>query len=163
MEQVSLGPDEDESAHTTGRRSGRSKHIEIITRGERRRSWTVEQKREIVAESFGSELTPTEVARKHAISSGQLYTWRRELVTGHGTQVTRAAPRFAQVELEAGPSLSNGSDVPPVDVRAVDAHAAPSRVDGLIEIVLPGGVMLRMDAHVDGRALRRILGALERR
>jgi transposase-like protein len=33
----------------------------------------VEQKREIVAESFGSELTPTEVARKHAISSGQLY------------------------------------------------------------------------------------------
>jgi transposase len=40
----------------------------------------LEQKREIVAESYGTELTPTEVARKHGISSGQLYTWRRELL-----------------------------------------------------------------------------------
>ena len=48
--------------------------MEIITRGERRRSWTLEQKREIVSESLGSELTPTEVARKHAIISGKLYT-----------------------------------------------------------------------------------------
>jgi transposase len=163
MEQFSPEPDGDESAHTTGRRSGRSKHVEIITRGERRRSWTVEQKRQIVAESFGSELTPTEVARKHAISSGQLYTWRRELLTAHGAQVSRAAPRFAQVERKPPPSLSDGSDMPPVAVRAVDAHVAPSHVDGLIEIMLAGGVVLRVDAHVDGRALRRILGALEGR
>jgi hypothetical protein len=60
MEHVSPGPDSDESAHTTGRKSGRSKRVEIITRGERRRSWTAEQKREIVAESFGPELTPTD-------------------------------------------------------------------------------------------------------
>jgi hypothetical protein len=52
----------DESAHTTGRKSGMR-----------------EEKREIVADSLGSELTPTEVARKHAISSGQLYTWRHRM------------------------------------------------------------------------------------
>ena len=28
--------------------------------------------------------------------------------------------------------------------------------------MLPGGVSVRVDAHVDGRALRRVLGALER-
>jgi len=39
--------------------------VEIITRGERRRRWTVEQKRDIVAKSYGPDLTPTEVARKH--------------------------------------------------------------------------------------------------
>jgi transposase len=161
MEQVSSAPDRDESAHTTGRKSGRSKQVEIITRGERRRSWSMEQKREIVAESFGPELTPSEVARKHAISSGQLYTWRRELLGAHSKQITRGVPRFAQVELEPAPLSTNGSGLPPVDVRAVDAHAALSHVDGLIEIVLPGGVVLRVDAHVDGRALRRILGALE--
>jgi hypothetical protein len=33
----------------------------------------------------------------------------------------------------------------------------------LIEIVLPCGVSLRVDAHVDGRALRRVLGALDGR
>jgi hypothetical protein len=31
----------------------------------------------------------------------------------------------------------------------------------LIEIVLPGGMVVRMDAHVDSRALRRVLGALD--
>ena len=42
------------------------------------RKWMLEQKREIVAESFGPELTATEVARKHGISSGQRYTWRQQ-------------------------------------------------------------------------------------
>lgn len=44
--------------------------VEVLVRAERRRSWTVEQKREIVSESLGSDLTPTEVARKHGISTG---------------------------------------------------------------------------------------------
>jgi hypothetical protein len=38
-----------------------------------------------------------------------------------------------------------------------------SRVEGLIEIVLPCGVSVRVDTHVDGHALRRVLGALEGR
>jgi hypothetical protein len=33
----------------------------------------------------------------------------------------------------------------------------------LIEIVLPGGTVVRVDAHVDVRALRRILGVLDGR
>ena len=74
MDEVHPVPLVDESAHTTGRRGARSGRVEVITRGERRRSWTVKQKQEIVAESLGADLTPTEVARKHAISSGQLYT-----------------------------------------------------------------------------------------
>jgi len=39
------------------------------------------------------------------------------------------------------------------------AMAAP-RAKGLIEIVLPGGTSIRVDAHVDDRALRCVLGAL---
>ena len=60
-----------ESSHTTGRMTGR-KSVEILVRADRRRSWSVEQKREIVAESLGPELTAAEVARKHGITSGQL-------------------------------------------------------------------------------------------
>jgi len=30
-------------------------------------------------------------------------------------------------------------------------------------VVLPGGVLVRMDPHVDGSALRRVLGVLEGR
>ena len=33
--------------------------------------------------------------------------------------------------------------------------------DGVIEIVLRSGVLVRVDAAVDGRALRRVLSALD--
>jgi transposase len=151
----------DESAHTTGRKSARNRPIEIITRGERRRSWTLEQKREIVAESLGSELTPTEVARKHAISSGQLYTWRQQLLSMPGAVIERAMPRFAEVEL--APASPGASQPAPICETAPPEPPAAVRTGGMIEIMLPSGVSLRVDAEVDGRALRRVLDALGRR
>src|SRR3954453_1026219 len=69
-----------ENAVTIDRRSARGARVEVITRGERRRSWTALQKREIVVESLSGELTPTEVARKHGIGSGLLYTWRQQFL-----------------------------------------------------------------------------------
>ena len=144
------------SAHTTGGKSARSQRIEIITRGERRRSWTLEQKREIVTESLGSELTPTEVARKHAISSGQLYTWRRQLLSMTGTAIERAVPRFAAVDL--APSSPGASEPAPIGETM-----AAERTRGMIEIMLPNGASVRVDAEVDGPALRRVLDAVGRR
>jgi transposase len=152
-------PEGDESAPTTGRRSARGQQVEIITRGERRRSWTPEQKREIVAESLGPELSPTEVARKHGISTGQLYTWRRELLSMPSAVTERAMPRFAEVELAPAPPGTPA----PADGHAPPGRPAPMRPGGMIEIVLPGGVSLRVDARVDGPALRRVLDALDRR
>jgi transposase len=67
MEEPFDVPSIDASAHTTSRRSARNLRVEVITRGERRRSWSAEQKDRIVAESLGPDLTPTEVARKHGI------------------------------------------------------------------------------------------------
>jgi transposase len=153
------GMDGDRSAPRTNRKSGRTTTVEIITRGERRRRWAPEQKREIVAESYGAELTPTEVARKHGISSGQLYTWRREMLGLRSAVVTRAAPRFVEVDV--------GGSTPP----ALNPAPAPDRTEqqpasgpvGRMEIVLPGGVAIRVDAEVDGDALRRVLAALGRR
>src|SRR6476659_5096334 len=71
-----------ESAHTTDRKSARNQRIELITRGERRRRWSVEQKREIAAESLEAGISPITVARRYGISSGLLYTWRRHLLEG---------------------------------------------------------------------------------
>jgi transposase len=151
--------DGDGSAHTTNRKSARSARVEIITRGERRRRWTLEQKREIVAESYGTELTPTEVARKHGISSGQLYTWRRELLEMRTAVLTRAVPQFAEVEV-AGAIPSATTSAPTSGTVERQAALHPS---GCIEIVLPGDVVVRVDAQVNGAALRRVLDALERR
>ena len=151
-------PEADESAHTTGRKSARNARVEIITRGERRRSWTLAEKQEIVAESLGPDLTPTEVARKHAISSGQLYTWRQQLLGVQTATFRRATPRFAEVELEPAPALPPPADPRPSETLPPAAPVASVRPAGLIEVVLPHGLVLRMDAHVDGRALRRVLG-----
>ena len=46
-----------EDTHTIGHKSARGPRVAFITRGERRRVWTPEQKREIVAESLGADLT----------------------------------------------------------------------------------------------------------
>ena len=145
------------SASTSGRRSARSGPIEIITRNARRR-WGLEQKREIVGESLGPGLTPTEVARKHEISSGQLYTRRRELLAMQTAMMTRSTPRFAEVETAAPPAQLVSTDLPLGG--AASLPSAPSRPGGLIEVVLPRGVVVRVDALVDASALRRVLDAL---
>src|SRR4051812_26836156 len=147
-----------EDAPTTGHKSARSARVELITRGERRRVWTPEQKREIVMESLGPELTPTEVARKYAISSGLLYTWRRQVLGGQMTGLVRSPPGFARVEvvpphLEALEPMAEPSIALPEPVL-------PPRPEGLIEIVLSDGVTLRVDAGVNAPALRRVLDAV---
>jgi len=152
--------DEAEDAHTIGLRSARSTRVEVLTGVERRRSWTVEQKRAIVGESLGPDLTPTEVARKYRISTGQLYTWRQQLVSFQCAQVTRAVAQFAPVDLAPPASTL---DPAPVALSAQASPSSPARAAGLIEILLPGGVLLRVDAEVDVRALRRVLGALAER
>ena len=162
MDHVLSAAEADQSARTSGPRSARSDRIEIVTRSERRR-WSLEQKREIVAESLGPGLTPTEVARKYAISSGQLCTWRRELLSVQTSIITRAAPRIAEVETEPALPQHVPAQSGPAAAHPPYTSAVPPRPEGLIELVMLSGVVVRMDAHVDGRALRRILGALEER
>jgi transposase len=150
-----------ESAHTTGRMGARSQRIEVITRGERRRRWSVEQKREIAAESLEAGISPITVARRYGISSGLLYTWRRHLLAGSLGTIARPVAEFARVEVMAGPA-------DPAPAPASPAQLAPpansmNHPDGMIEIALPGGVSVRVDAQVDGGALRRVLAALARR
>ena len=150
---------EAESAHTTGRMSARSQRIEVITRGERRRRWSVEQKREIAAESLEPGISPITVARRYGISSGLLYTWRRHLLEGSLGTASRPVAKFARVEVMAMPA-DPARAAPPA---AHPASGPMNHPDGLIEIALPGGVSVRVDAQVDSGALRRVLAALARR
>ena len=53
--------------------------VEVITGRERRRRWTEEQKRAIVAESLAPGAVVNAVARRSAICPGQIYRWRKEL------------------------------------------------------------------------------------
>ena len=132
----------------------------MITRGERRRRWTIEQKQTIAAQSLAPGASPTEVARQYGISSGQLYTWRHALLAAQPEAATHTTGRFARVELKATRTVERESqeaaiEAPsPIPQLLANPTAQPS---GRIEIVLADGTAVRMDAHVDEVALRRVL------
>jgi transposase len=119
--------------------------VEVITRAERRRRWSPEEKQAIVAESLAPGASATAVARKYGIGTRLLYKWRHA-VLGH--RAAEAAHLAAVDVVDAAPR---------VDGRvAVFSNKPP----GLIEIMLPGAVCVRVDATVDERALHRVLHAL---
>lgn len=53
--------------------------IEVMSGPERRRRWSADQKRAIVAEAFAPGASVSEVARRAEVVRGQIYRWRREL------------------------------------------------------------------------------------
>ena len=53
--------------------------------------------------------------------------------------------------------------IPPAAQPAAVPSGPMNHPDGMIEIALPGGVSVRVDAQVDSVALRRVLAALTRR
>lgn len=139
--------------------------IEVITRGERRRRWPIEEKRAIVAESLEPGTRPAEIIRKYGITSGQLYAWRQQLTRRVDVRPANARPSFARVELASGESRLQelpAAAVPAVATAKLPAIAEP-RARGLIEIVLPCGTSVRVDGRVGDRALRCVLDALRAR
>jgi transposase len=95
--------------------------VEVITGPERRRRWSAEQNRAIVAESLAPGAVVTEIARRVELRLGQIYRWRREIELGHG---------FAQVL-----------------IAPVGDSAAPSAVPA-IEIEFAGKVRVRIPASI---------------
>ena len=65
--------------------------IEVITRGERRRRWSLEEKREIVAASLQPGVRPGEIILRHGITSGQLYAWFQQLTRRIGGELAQSA------------------------------------------------------------------------
>jgi len=54
-----------------------ARRVEVFTGAGRRRAWSAEQERQIVAESFESGDTVSAVARRYGLTPQQLFGWRR--------------------------------------------------------------------------------------
>jgi transposase len=133
----------------------------VITRGERRRRWTIEQKQTIAAQSLAPGASPTDVARQHGISSGQLYTWRQALLAAQPDAVARSVGGFARVEVAAAGTAKRATLGPAIAAATLPLLPDPTaQAAGRIEIVLDDGTAVRVDAQVNERALRRVLAAL---
>ena len=106
--------------------------FEVITGPERRRRWSEDQKRAIVAESFAPGAVVSEVARRADISAGQIYRWRQEL---------RGAAGFAQVLIAPTESAAHG--VAPCSEPAIEVEVGKAlvRIPGSIPAALAAAVV----------------------
>ena len=143
---------EPKSSRTSARTSSCRSRVELITRGEPRRRWSTEQKQAIAAKSFEPGVSSMDVAREYGISSGLISTWRRALLAAQPSS-TGAVAQFARVQI-ARPQQATPSLDPPIRSQPQPRPAS------LIEIVLPNGTAVRVEAQIDPRVLRRVLAAL---
>ena len=104
--------------------------VDIITGEQRVRSWTQEEKRSILAAAFAPGAVAAHVAKRANISTGQLYTWRKQLMR----KKPAGENGFAQVVAVAdrGPAAlpSPGTAMPPLAVTACELPAIEIEVRG---------------------------------
>ncbi len=89
--------------------------VQVLTGPERRRRWTADQKRAIVAAAFAPGAVVSAVARRADVCAGQIYRWRREI----GASV----PGFTEVKVvpALAPPVASADAV--IEVRLADgAH-----------------------------------------
>jgi transposase len=125
--------------------------VEIIARVERRRKWTAQEKAALLAEVEAEGGKVTIVARRHQIAESVLYNWRAAWKAAATAMPGPRAPTFMPVGLLAG---SDHRD----PTRPLRANHGGT---GEIEIVLPNGARLSVDASVNEKALSRVLRAMK--
>ncbi len=136
-----------------------------------RRSWPLEEKRRIVEEAFGPGMSVADVARRHGLNSNQVFNWRKVIGTRPTAETSEASSSAQQTQPDAPPAgaadgfLSIGAIVEPKDEgtvrrlnssallvgqapqdRGADARPAMDERPGMVEIDLPCGTRLRVDA-----------------
>ena len=119
-----------------------------IFRGQARRRWSEEDKRRLVAETFGPGATVHGVARRRGVSASQLFAWRKLFRAG----IERAVPALPSV-----PGFAAVEIAPVTPPSVADVVPAPS---GLIEIELSGGDRVRISGAPDPGIVTAALRAL---
>jgi transposase len=138
--------------------------VEIIARIERRRKWTAEEKAALLAEVEAEGGKVAVVARRHRISDSLLYNWRSAWKAAAAARRVPERTEFVpigvigRVDDEGAAMLAPPSPQP---VQLPKKHTCLEDRAGAIEIVLPSGVCLRVDADVNEKALRRVLHAMK--
>lgn len=103
-----------------------------VVRVERRRNWSDEEKLAILKETTQPGAIVAAIARRHGIGTGQLYTWRKQLLRG-------AMAGFVPVELVQPEPVGKMVDTGRIDIRR------------------GGGFTVSVDRLVDRQALRLVL------
>lgn len=135
----------------------------------KRRSWSVEERQRIVDEALSPGASVAATARQHGVNANLVFKWirrgregwldRRRGPRGSALLSAPAAtPGFVPVEIVAPTPALTTLAVPELS-RAPRGRRSGGR-RGAMEITLPSGTRISIDADVDAQALRQVLAAL---
>ena len=136
---------------STGAGTVATERVEIVTRGERRRSYTPEEKARLLAEAAEPGARVLEVAKRHGMSQSLLHRWRREAEGRPARKAARRVPGL--VPLLVSSAAENATSRPP--------DAERGGTNSMIEVVLRNGRVLRVAAAAEATAVARLAAALE--
>jgi transposase len=126
-------------------RCGSGSGVEVRVRAVRRRTWSTEDKLRIVRETLEPGAVAKAVADRHGISTGLLFTWRKEMLA-------TAVSGFVPVDVVA--------EVPKLEPPSASTRPAAVDTAGTLELVLPCGATVRIIGQVDVALLRTVLAEL---
>ena len=91
--------------------------VTVFSGPERRRRWTDEERLQIVAEAFAPGARVADVCRRHDVSSGLIYTWRRKLLDAGAAQEAEVpealpAPVFAEAVMDGDAVVAGAAEHP---------------------------------------------------
>jgi transposase len=130
--------------------------VDILGPSDRRRIWSAEEKAALLAEVDAEGGKVRLVARRHGISESLLYNWRSARKAAAVAMGATETVQFIPIGLIEGPS----APVTPEPELAQQPAAAACK-PGSIEIALPNGVRVSVDAFVSEKALSRVLRAMK--
>src|SRR5215213_9956906 len=124
--------------------TGGVERVEIVTRGEVRRSYTPDEKARLLTEVAEPGARVLLVAQRHGVSPSLVYRWRRQ-AEGRAARRTRLRPpAFVPLLVDGG--------TPPGDPPPPARPPAPDGADNRVEVVLRNGRVLRVGTGADTAA-----------
>jgi transposase len=135
--------------------------IHVLTGPERRRRFSLEEKRRLVGAAFAPGAVVSEVARRADVCASLIYRWRRELGQAPGGFAELIVAPMIRGGGDGGDDLRCLSAPPPVQAArpsGADVVAAPA-----IEIELAGSSRVRIPASMPPDLAAAVIAALRRR
>jgi transposase len=138
--------------------------------GEARRTRSLAERQRIVEEALAPSASVAAVARRHGLNANLVFKWIRR--SREGWRDRRRGPAKERSNAVVA-SKTIGPAFVPVKLLELDAGSTPAAAvakpvpearrsarRGAMEISLPNGAKVSLDADVDVEALRRVLSAL---
>lgn len=135
--------------------------VDILGPSNRRRIWSAQEKAALLAEIDAEGGKVRLVAQRRGVSESLLYNWRS---ARKAAAVAAGAPedvKFVPIGVVEGKASHRPALLAPPDPAATPERLTEEDKTGSIEITLPNGARVSVNAFVNEKALSRVLRAMK--